>query len=407
MRKRLWRRLGQRLQFAGPHIGDFSDWLRAQRYTARSIRNLVYLLAGWADWAARHGFDIKTIDSALVASAEFIKDKARTRRLGEIDEASVGAGRMFIRHLQESGVISRPQRPLTPIDQWPRLREFRCWMRQHRGVMESTLDLWQRHIVKLLDDLGDDASLYTAKAVRTFVLERAKSGGRARARIIACAVRAYLRFLTANAHCPRGMEYAVPRIAHWKLSSVPNYLAANEVDRVINACQGAGGLRDKAIMLLLARLGLRSSDVAALRLRDIDWGNARIAVSGKTRRAEWLPLTQEIGDSILAYLNTSRPGRSGQSLFVTNIAPCRPITRVTVKCIVRRALMRAGIECASMGAHVLRHTAATAMLGSGVSLAGVGAVLRHRSSLTTLLYAKVDLAKLSDIAQPWAGRLPC
>ncbi|MGH9408866.1 MAG: tyrosine-type recombinase/integrase, partial [Vicinamibacterales bacterium] len=127
----------------------------------------------------------------------------------------------------------------------------------------------------------------------------------------------------------------------------------------------------------------------------------------KSRREEWLPLTQEIGDAMIAYIERARSRSPISRLFITDAAPVRPLTRVAVKCIVRRALSRAGIDSVHRGAHVLRHSAATAMLRHGVSLAGVGAVLRHRSPTTTAHYAKVDIALLSEIAQPWVGRLPC
>jgi integrase/recombinase XerD len=407
MKEKSLRKVRQRLGFAKPYLDDFVDWLRGRRYTDRSIQNHTYTLARWAEWAERRRFGIETMEEALATSESFFKNYVRSRRKRNPNEELISVSRLFIQYLRDSGVVSQPPKPLSAADRWPCLADFRCWMHQHRGVMESSLDLWQRHITKLLETLGDDASLYTAKAVRGFVLKRAESGGRARAGSITCAVRAYLRYLAANGQCPSGLQYAVPRIAHWQLSSVPKYLSGSEVDRIIQACQGHGWARDKAIILLLARLGLRSSDVAALRLCDIDWSNARIAVSGKSRRAQWLPLTQEIGEAILDYLKQNRPHRGGQSLFLTSLAPRRPITRMTVKCVVKRALIRAKVESASKGAHVLRHTAATAMLSQGVSLAGVGAVLRHGSSLTTVLYAKVNLGKLSDIAQPWVGRLPC
>ena len=166
-------------------------------------------------------------------------------------------------------------------------------------------------------------------------------------------------------------------------------------------------LRDRAIILLLARLGLRASEVANLTFADIDWKNGRFALAGKSRREEWLPLTQEVGDAIIAYLERARPPLRTPRLFITDLAPIRPLSRVAVKCIVRRTLMRAGIKSPHQGAHVLRHSAATAMLRHGVSLAGVATALRHRSPAMTMHYAKVDLGLLSEIAQPWAGRLPC
>lgn len=166
-------------------------------------------------------------------------------------------------------------------------------------------------------------------------------------------------------------------------------------------------MRDRAIILLLARLGLRASEVANLKLTDIDWKNGRLAVAGKSRREEWLPLTQEVGDAIITYVEQARPRLPTSRLFLTDLAPVRPLTRIAVKCIVRRTLRRAGIKSDHQGAHVLRHSAATAMLRQGVSLTGVGTVLRHRSPAMTMHYAKVDFGLLSEIAQPWVGRLPC
>jgi len=204
-----------------------------------------------------------------------------------------------------------------------------------------------------------------------------------------------------------GLDYAVPGFANWQLASVPKFLGADDIDRTIAACEGEGQLRDKAIILLLVRLGLRASEVADLKLADVDWRNGRITVAGKSRREEWLPLTQELGDAMIAYIERVRPRLSTPRVFITEAAPVRPLTRIAIKCIVRRTLLRAGIKSAHQGAHVLRHSAATTMLRHGVSLTGVGAVLRHRSPAMTMHYAKVDFALLSEITQPWIGRLPC
>lgn len=161
------------------------------------------------------------------------------------------------------------------------------------------------------------------------------------------------------------------------------------------------------MLLLLARLGLRASEVAQLKLADIAWRHGCITVCGKGRRQESLPLPQEIGDAILLYLNQGRPPVQLPEVFTTVLAPLRALTRAAVTHIVRSALRRAGVKSPINGAHVLRHSAATAMLRQGASLAGVGALLRHRSPMTTAHYAKVDLGLLSEIAQPWPGRRSC
>jgi site-specific recombinase XerD len=180
------------------------------------------------------------------------------------------------------------------------------------------------------------------------------------------------------------------------------------VERVIASCAAdANGLRDKAVLLLLARLGLRAGEVAQLRFADIDWGHGQFTVSGKGRRQDRLPLPQEVGAALLLYLRQSRPPLQTPEVFTSVVAPLRPLTRAAVTHIVRAALRRAGIKAPINGAHLLRHSAATAMLRQGASLAGIGAVLRHRSPRTTVHYAKVDFCLLSEIAQPWPAVPPC
>jgi integrase/recombinase XerD len=163
-----------------------------------------------------------------------------------------------------------------------------------------------------------------------------------------------------------------------------------------------GGRRDGAILLLLARLGLRAGDVAELRFADIDWRAAAITVCGKGRREVRLPLPQDAGDALIAWLTGPRPAAPGDTVFVRLPPPFGPITSDVVGGVVRRAVERAGIENApSRGSHLLRHSAATAMLRGGATLDAIATVLRHRSTDTTAHYAKVDVAMLGAVAQAW------
>lgn len=389
-----------RLRFLGAHIEGFRRWLRRNGYRSTTIVEVVRLLACWAEWLQAAGFALDNILAAFNASAPVFKGRKTTR-------APRGAAALFIRYLREQGTLLSPPKPPSATEIWPILGAFRTWMRSQRGVTASTLDTYQTTLVDLLKLLGDDPKAFTAHAVRAFVLERAKPHSRGRAKTIATSTRAFLRYLVATGQCPTGRDYAVPRFANWQLASVPRFLVAEDIERVVAACEGESRLRDRAIVLLLARLGLRASEAANLELTHIDWKNGRIAIAGKSRREEWLPLTQEVGDAIIAYIEQARPRLPTSRLFSSDLAPIRPLTRVAVRCIVRRALLRAGIKSAHRGAHVLRHSAATAMLRQGISLSGVGAVLRHRSPAMTQHYAKVDFGLLSEIAQPWAGRLPC
>jgi len=399
-KRRHWNSVESRLHFARPYVDGFEKWLQNHGYTPSTIEEQVRLLAGWTDWMRSAGFALDNIMDGLTASATAFKGKKSLR-------AYVGAGRLFIRYLQDQGTLPRSTPAPSPAEQWPILGAFREWAHLHRGIAQSTLDLWQRPIIDLFKALGEDPKAYTAAALRVFMLERAKHYKVPRLKTYAVAIRGFLRFLVATGQCPAGREYTLPPIANWQLASVPRHLVVEDVERAIAACDGERRLRDRAVVLLLARLGLRASEVANLKITDIDWRNGRLAVCGKSKRAEWLPLTQEVGDAIVAYLERGRPRLQTSRLFLTESAPLRPLTRTTVKCIVKRTLLRAGIESAHKGAHVLRHSAATAMLRHGVSLPGVCAVLRHTSPQMTMHYAKVDFALLSEIAQPWAGRLPC
>jgi site-specific recombinase XerD len=395
-----WRSVAARLRWLAPHPNGFKIWLQQRGYAPATVTELIRLLACWAEWIHSRGYDLGTAPAGLAHSGAVFRGSKTAR-------APQGAGALFLAYLREQGVLPPAERSPLPEETWPLLGAFRRWMRELRGIADSTLDIYQQTLVDLLGTLGDDPTRYTAARLRSFALERAKRYRPGGAQAVAVATRAFLRYLIAIGQCPIGLDHAVPSFAAWQLATTPRFLPAADLDRVIAACDGEDRLRDKAVILLLARLGLRASEVASLSFTQIAWGDGSIAVAGKTRREERLPLTQEVGDAIIAYVERSRPKLASPSVFLTDAAPIRPLTRITVKCIVHRALDRAGVDSVHRGAHVLRHSAATAMLRHGVSLAGVRAVLRHRSPSMTALYAKVDFALLSEIAQPWGGRLPC
>lgn len=393
---------------AADHIDAFADWLHLNGYKPVSIDLLLRSLAGWTDWMLAAGFTAQDLLPGLEACKLAIKKEQRVPYSRGPNHNSVNAAALFIRFLQHQGRLPLPVNPPSASELWPMLGEFRGWMRQHRGLTETTLDVYQGVLVGLLEAIGDDPRAYSAEALRAFVFDRARPHGIQRAKSIVVAVRSFVRFLGVTGRCHPGMEHAIPGFASWPLSSVPRFLDAQDVERVIDSCTDfIFGSRDRAVLLLLARLGLRASEVAQLRFADIHWLSASIVVCGKNRRQESLPLPQEVGDAILLYLKEGRPSLRVPELFITVLAPFRPLTRASVTHIVRSALRRAGVKAPVNGAHVLRHSAATNMLRQGASLAGVGAVLRHRDPMTTAHYAKVDFGLLSEIAQPWPELLPC
>ena len=217
-------------------------------------------------------------------------------------------------------------------------------------------------------------------------------------------MRALLRYLSFRGLCRFDLEQAIPSLAHWRLATLPASLTAKEVDRLVASCDGSSArcLRDRAIILLLVRLGLRAGDVVRLRLADIEWESGTLRVLGKSRYEVRLPLPQDVGDAVLRYLECRTKVDATDRVFVRNIAPFRPfVSNHCVSGVVKRALRRAGIVAPAKGAHLLRHTAATQMLRHGVPLDQIGLVLRHRGIDTTARYAKVDVRLLQQIAQPW------
>jgi site-specific recombinase XerD len=187
---------------------------------------------------------------------------------------------------------------------------------------------------------------------------------------------------------------------------LPRYIGASDVERLIATCDLTTpiGIRDRAVLLLLARLGLRAGDILSLRMDDIDWQQATVSICGKGRRETSLPLPQDAGDALLAYLDRARSRVTDGRIFFMSKAPFRPLTRSSVVSkIVGSAIRKAGIATPSRGANLLRHSAATTMLRNGATLDMVGAVLRHRSPDMTAHYAKVDVLMLQQVAQPWPG----
>ena len=299
------------------------------------------------------------------------------------------------------GVVSTTKRKVVDLE------TFSEWLRRHRGAGEATIVNHLRRVVEMRTELGADPGRYNAASVRDVLLRRFATASRPHARALATSMRMYLRFLAARGECPPALVGAVPTAPGWRLCQLPRYVPAVDIERVIASCNVTApvGLRDRAILLLLARLALRAGDVVHLRLSDLDWENARVRVCGKSRREAGLPLPQDAGDAVLDYIEHARPRIGEDRVFITVRAPYRPFTSSNaITDIVVQALKRAGMhDVKPKGAYLFRHSAATNLLRAGASLDVIGALLRHRSPDTTVIYAKTDRPMLLEVAQPWIG----
>ena len=367
--------------------GHFLDWLHISRVSIRTVGR-------------------ETVDDFCqhdcVCRGKTRYGHSRTGR--ETAKKYVAA---FVRFLAEQGIVTCEQKLDDGEDEPEVLVEFATWLREQRGICEVTIHNHRRNILRVFSCLGWKPSRYDAAGIRKAMGRAFSEVSRTHAAHLSVSTRMYLRFLIAKRACRSALLHVVPKFSHPALAELPRYISEEEVQRVVNTCDSKTplGLRDRAILLLLSRLGLRVGDVARLRCQDIDWLNGRIVVSGKSRRSVSLPLPQEVGDAILAYLEHGRPRLPHPEVFLLSCAPYSPFSRSgSVSAVVTRALERAGVESlGSRGGHVLRHSFATHSLRAGASLEVIGTVLRHESPRTTALYAKVDLPALHAIAQPWIG----
>ena len=391
---------------SAPYIDGFAARLEEAGYSPASAVRYLRAAAHLGHFLHSRGVAFAEIDTGI--SETFRRHLPSCRcslsNGGKISHHIFFGVKRFHRYLVHLGVCPSDPAPAAEPDESMFITGFRHWLEVHRGAAQPTRRQYCRGANELLEALGSDPNQWDPKQVRAFFLSRSGQCGAATTQSRVTAVRAFLRYLIAQGHCRADLDQAVPMLAHWRLAALPRSLTSEQVEQLLVACEGDSPryMRDRAIIVLLLQLGLRAGDVAGMSLADLDWDNATVRVSGKGRYEVSLPLTQDVGDALLRYLEC-RPGVArSDKLFVSNIAPFEPFASGDgVSSVVKRVLARAGIKAPAKGAHLLRHTAATEMLRHGVALEQIGSVLRHRGVDTSAYYAKVDVALLKKIAQPW------
>src|ERR1700722_10584830 len=389
---------------AAPYLEGFAAQMASVGHTALTISFYLGSAIHFGGWLEARGLVLAdTNDETIKAFGAHHCECPGRRSQKRVSRSYTARVQRFADFLGQHGAIraiahSRAQTPAP-------LNLFRDWLLRHRGLATVTVERHERLISRMLPALGVDAGDYNAASVRKVILDQIRGCRPAHAKTIVGALRVYLRFLATSGACQPGLDHALPTVAEWKLSALPRYLDAQQVALLIDSCRkdGPQGLRDRAIILMLLRLGLRAGDIANMRPTDIDWQEATLLVRGKGRRDVRLPLPQDAGDAVLDYIEHARPQVATEHLFLCEKAPFRPLrSGMIVSGIVRAALRRAGIENPpTHGANLLRHSAATMMLRAGATLYEIGTVLRHKSPDTTAHYAKVDIAALQQIAQSW------
>jgi site-specific recombinase XerD len=369
-------------------------------HTPGTVRGQLKLLGQLGRWMSCEGLDPSELDAARVE--DFL---AARRADGHLRVPGMRSFAALLEYLTDEHVIA-------PVDESPDnaldglVGAYRDWLVSDRGLAALTVLRYEKLTRRFLQERtgssdGVGVEGLTGAHVSAFLLAECArlSVGAAKGRVTE--LRSLLRFLYLKGLTPVALATAVPPVAGWHDTGVPAGLM--EVQRLLDSCDrtNPGGTRDLAILMLVARLGLRSAEVARLELGDIDWRAGEIVVRGKTRRHDRLPVPCDVGEALAAYLCQARPPTPIRQVFLARKAPMRAIRPDLVSDVTRRACDRAGLP--RVGAHRLRHALATEMLRRGATLVEVSQVLRHRDLATTAIYAKVDLGTLRHVAQPWAG----
>jgi site-specific recombinase XerD len=386
----------------GAYIASYRSKLIEAGYTPGSVRGKLKELGQLGRWMSGMAFEAGELDESRVE--EFLADR---RAGGQRRVPTLASFVLLLELLRDQGVVAdRELQPLTPLDVV--VERYRSWLFEVRGLAPATVLRYENCARRFLQGRswngGEvDVAGLTGSDVSAFLLgECARvTVGAAKGRV--AELRSLLRFLYVEGLTPLSLAASVPPVAGWRDTALPQSLIVEDIQALLNSCDRSrpGGIRDFAILTLVARLGLRSIEVARMELGDIDWRAGELVVRGKARRQDRLPLPVDVGEALAAYLVEGRPAHGDNHVFLTSRAPHRAIRPDLVSDTVRRACRRAGLS--PVGAHRLRHTLATTMLGNGAALVEISQVLRPRDLATTAVYAKVDVGSLRHVAQPWPG----
>lgn len=391
-----------------PFVAGFLDALARQGYSPWSATSYLVVMRHLSRWLGDHGWALAELTPGRLQG--FVEDQ-RDRGYAKGRSLSGMVG-VLAAHLRALGGM--PQVPLpvpeTFIDRV--LQEFATYLINERGLTHRTMH-WYRNVAGLFvsscwganeDVAGCDLAALTAGRVSAFILAESRHRSVTSIQHIAGALRALMRFLYLQGHTPMSLTAAVPTAPGWRDTGISRALDEQQVSRLLASCnrQTPAGLRDFAILTVLARLGLRSHEVASLTLDDVDWRNGEILVVGKGNRYDRLPLPVDVGEALSEYCRKARPRGHCRALFLQVRAPYAVLSSASsIGKVVERACRRSGLPL--VGAHRLRHTTATAMRRAGAPLSEIGQILRHRWAVTTARYAKDDRDALATIARPWPG----
>ena len=384
----------------------FVQQMQAQGYAAASVKISSRLVRDFVAWLHQRG--IESCSLAATHVGHYLDERWLHRRRRRGDAFTL---RGFVRFAAADGCAAQPE-PLAVTTPARRVRqEFEQYLLRERGLAAASIRLYGDAVGRFLEHAFGDGEvrldqLTAADVIRFVQVDAARLHHSKRAKVMTSALRSFLQYGRYRGDIHADLHACVPTVANWSMAGIPRTISASQVHSLLARCdqRTATGRRDYAMLLLLARLGLRAGEVVELRLDDLDWDEGAIRIRGPAQRCDRLPMPADVGAALVDYLRDGRPACPARNVFIRSRAPRRGLLGPSaVSCIVLRALRRAGIDSPLKGAHLLRHSLATQMLGHGASLGEIGEILRHRNPQTTTIYAKVDLVSLHALALPWPG----
>jgi site-specific recombinase XerD len=392
----------------GPY-GEFSRVYAArlseEGFTRQCTWRSLSLFRDLMDWHVGSGRDSDQLDEGSIE--RFLDHRSRHWRINAGDRAAL---RRLLSALRNNGLIAAAA-PVELTEQQQIVEDFSAYIINDRGLSHSASDhhalLARRFLQEMYSEGPCEFAILNPELIIGYVERHALDGAADSGKAMCWSLRAFLRYLHLRGHIADPLADCVPSIRRWRLSGLPTFLPPQKVQQVLDSCDRTTpmGLRDYAILMVLAKLGLRAGEVVALTLDDINWRAGEILVHGKGRRQAVMPLRRDVGAAIVSYLRQGRPASTSRHLFLRMLAPHVGFTSgCAITMIARQALDRAGIHgYAHHGAHLFRHSLATDLLRSGASFNEIGQLLRHESTDSTRIYAKLDVDKLRTLSQPWPG----
>ena len=393
---------------SGPHgqlVERYAARLVGDGLVSHSTWRCFNVVGGLLNWIASRRGALADLDERSVE--HYLRHQAGKQSIQPGDRSAL---KRWLSVLREEGAIAPAVLP--PLSSHDRIfKEFDAYLRTERGLAPKSivrhLPIIRRFLHEVCPAGDDDLGKISQKEVIRYIERHAQDWSPRTGTAMCWSLRAFLRYLHHQGLNPRALAGCVPSIRRWKLAGLPTFLPAAQVQKALDGCDRATpmGRRDYAILMMLAKLGLRANEVATLTLDDIDWRASEMLIRAKGRQRARMPIPPDVGAAIVAYLHNGRPKSSCRRLFIRTLAPHVGFASgCAITMIAKTALDRVGIEgCAHRGAHIFRHSLATELLRSGATLTEIGQLLRHESHDTTRIYAKVDIEALRTLSLPWPG----